>query len=161
MVATRAIREVVGASPTGFSYGHTFSGYPLGCAVGCAVIDTIEEEGLVEAAAAKGDRLSAGLHELARLHPLVHEVRGRGLLQGIELRHPITGDRFEAFERVSSRLVAAARDNGVMIYSCPTPVVNRHMDAVLLAPPLIISEDEIAEALQVLDAALGSIESSL
>jgi adenosylmethionine-8-amino-7-oxononanoate aminotransferase len=161
MVATRAIREVVGASPNGFSYGHTFSGYPLGCAVGCAVIDTIEEEGLVEAAAAKGDRLRAGLHELARRHPLVHEVRGRGLLQGIELRHPMTGDRFEASERVSSRLAAAARDNGVMIYPCPTPVVNRHMDAVLLAPPLIISEEEIAEALQVLDAALGTIESSL
>src|SRR3954469_15582783 len=104
LVASRSIREVVGSAPNGFSYGHTFSGYPLGCAVGCAVIDTIEEEGLVEAAAAKGNRLRAGLQELARRHPLVHEVRGRGLLQGIELRHPITGDRFSASERVSSRL---------------------------------------------------------
>ena len=54
MVATRTVREVVGSSPTGFSYGHTFSGYPLGCAVGCAVIDTIEDEGLVAGAAAQG-----------------------------------------------------------------------------------------------------------
>jgi 4-aminobutyrate aminotransferase-like enzyme len=48
-----------------------------------------------------------------------------------------------------------------MIYSCPTPVVNRQMDAVLLAPPLIISDDEIAETLQVLDAALAAVESSI
>ena len=54
MVATRTVREVVGSSPTGFSYGHTFSGYPLGCAVGCAVIDTIEDEGLVAGAAEQG-----------------------------------------------------------------------------------------------------------
>ena len=54
MVATRAIREVVGTAPNGFSYGHTFSGYPLGCAVGCAVIDTIEDDGLVERSASAG-----------------------------------------------------------------------------------------------------------
>ena len=65
MVATRTVREVVGSSPTGFSYGHTFSGYPLGCAVGCAVIDTIEDEGLVAGAAEKGDRIRAELERMA------------------------------------------------------------------------------------------------
>src|SRR6185436_2843417 len=57
MVASGAIRDVVGTAPNGFSYGHTFSGYPLGCAVGCAVIDTIEQEGLVEGADRKGARI--------------------------------------------------------------------------------------------------------
>jgi adenosylmethionine-8-amino-7-oxononanoate aminotransferase len=161
MIAARSIREVVGSSATGFSYGHTFSGYPLGCAVGCAVIDTIEEAGLVEAAASMGDRLRAGLEELATRHPMIHAVRGRGLLQGLELRHPATGERFAAAERVSSRVSAAARERGLMIYSCPTPVVNRMMDAVLLAPPLVISADEVSEVLQTLDAAVGAVESSL
>ena len=161
MVATRRIREVVGGAPSGFSYGHTFSGYPLGCAVGCAVIDTIEQEGLVAEAARKGELLQAGLERLAAAHPMMYDVRGRGLLRGVELRHPATGERFQATERISGRVVAAARERGVMIYSCPTPVLNGHMDAVMLAPPLIISEAELDEALAAVDHAVGTIESAI
>jgi adenosylmethionine-8-amino-7-oxononanoate aminotransferase len=161
MVATAAIREVVGTAPNGFSYGHTFSGYPLGCAVGCAVIDTIEQEGLVEGADRKGARIRAELAQMASQHPLMHALRGRGLLQGIELRHPSTGERFQAADRISGRLVTAARDRGLMIYPCPTPILNEHMDAVMLAPPLIISDAEIDEMLGTLEAAVTAVESSL
>jgi adenosylmethionine-8-amino-7-oxononanoate aminotransferase len=161
MVATRAVREVVGSSPTGFSYGHTFSGYPLGCAVGCAVIDTIEDEGLVAGAAGKGERIRAELERMASAHPMMAALRGRGLLQGIELRHPATGERFAESERISARVARAARESGLMIYSCPTPIVNRHMDAVMLAPPLIISDAEIDEMLEKLEASIGAVESTL
>ena len=161
MVATAGIRDVVGTAPNGFSYGHTFSGYPLGCAVGCAVIDTIEQEGLVEEADRKGTRIRAELEQMAARHPLMHELRGRGLLQGIELRHPGTGERFAAADRISGRVAAAARERGLMIYPCPTPIVNEHMDAVMLAPPLIISDAEIDELLGSLDAAATAVENSL
>lgn len=161
MVATRRIREVVGSSPNGFSYGHTFSGYPLGCAVGCAVIDTIEAENLVDEAARKGQRLRGGLSQIAGRHPVVHAVRGEGLLQGIELRHPATGERFDASQRVSTRLAAAAKGRGLMIYSSPTPVVNRLMDAVLLAPPLVITVDEIDVLLERLEQSVESLEREL
>ncbi len=161
MVASSAIREVVGTAPNGFSYGHTFSGYPLGCAVGCAVIETIERDGLVEAAAGKGARVRAELERMADRHPLMHAVRGRGLLQGVELRHPTTGERFQAAERISGRVVGAARERGLMVYSCPTPIVNLHMDAIMLAPPLIISDAEIDEMLTTLEAAVAAVESSL
>jgi adenosylmethionine-8-amino-7-oxononanoate aminotransferase len=161
MVATRVIRDVVGNAPNGFSYGHTFSGYPLGCAVGCAVIDTIEEEGLVEAAAVKGDRVRGELEAIARRHPIIAGLRGRGLLQGIELRHPETGKRFTAADRVTGRVVAAARERGVMIYACPTPVLNEHMDAVMLAPPLIVSDDEVAEMLAAVEGAVAAVEATV
>jgi len=161
LVATGRIREVVGSSPTGFSYGHTFSGYPLGCAVGCAVIDTIEREGLVDAAASKGARLRAELEGMAREHPLMHGLRGRGLLQGIELRDPASGERFDRSARVSNRITAAARERGLMIYSCPTPISNQTMDAVLLAPPLIVEHSQIDELLEKLDGALGDVEAAL
>jgi adenosylmethionine-8-amino-7-oxononanoate aminotransferase len=161
MVATRTVREVVGSSPTGFSYGHTFSGYPLGCAVGCAVIDTIEDEGLVAGAAEKGDRIRAELERMASTHPMMAALRGRGLLQGIELRHPATGERFAESERISGRVARAARERRLMIYSCPTPIVNRHMDAVMLAPPLIIADAEIDEMLEKLEASIGAVESAL
>jgi adenosylmethionine-8-amino-7-oxononanoate aminotransferase len=91
----------------------------------------------------------------------MHGLRGRGLLQGIELRHPATGERFAAADRISGRVVAAARELGLMIYPCPTPIVNEHMDAVMLAPPLIISDAEIDEMLGLLDAAVAAVESSL
>jgi taurine---2-oxoglutarate transaminase len=161
MVATRTVREVVGSSPTGFSYGHTFSGYPLGCAVGCAVIDTIEDEGLVAGAAGKGERIRGELERMASAHPMMAALRGRGLLRGIELRHPVTGERFAESERISGRVARAARERGLMIYSCPTPIVNRHMDAVMLAPPLIISDAEIDEMLEKLEASIGAVESAL
>jgi adenosylmethionine-8-amino-7-oxononanoate aminotransferase len=160
MVATRAVREVIETSPNGFSYGHTFSGNPLACAVGCEVIDVIEQEGLVEAAAAKGDLLQARLEELGRRHPTVFDVRGRGLLRGIELRSP-GGGRFPADAGVCSRVAAEAKRRGLMIYSCPTPVGNEHMDALLLAPPLPISPDELDQAVELLDAALGAVEEAL
>ena len=161
MVAARGIREVVGNAANGFSYGHTFSGYPLGCAVGCAVIDTIEQDGLVEAAAARGTAIRAELDRMAAAHPIMAGLRGRGLLQGVELRHPASGERFAASDRVSARVAAAARRRGVMIYSCPTPVLNQHMDAVMLAPPLIIDDDETAEMLAALEGAVAEVEAEV
>jgi len=160
MVASRRVREVVETSPSGFSYGHTFSGNPLGCAVGCEVIDTIAQEGLLEAAEAKGEVLAARLDELRLRHPIMHAVRGLGLLRGIELRQA-DGSRFPAAMGLCSRVSAEAKRRGLMIYSCPTPVGTEQMDALLLAPPLIISESEIDEVAQLLDASLAAVEAAL
>ncbi len=65
------------------------------------MIDTIEEEGLVEAAAEKGARLRADLEELKARHPIMHALRGRGMLQGIELRRP-DGTRFDESDGIST-----------------------------------------------------------
>jgi adenosylmethionine-8-amino-7-oxononanoate aminotransferase len=161
MIASRRIREVVGTSPNGFSYGHTFSGYPLGCAVGCAVIDTLESDDLVEGAARKGERLRRHLEAMAARHPMMYALRGHGLLQGIELRHPETAERFDAGLHISARLSAAAKQRDLMIYSSPAPVVNRMMDAVLLAPPLIITDDEIDTLLERLEQSIDAVEREL
>ncbi len=160
MVAGRRLREVVETSPSGFSYGHTFSGNPLGCAVGCAVIDAIEQDGLLEAAEARGEQLRARLLELADRHPVIADVRGLGLLRGIELRRP-GGGRFGADAGVSGLVSAEAKRRGLMIYACPTPVGNEHMDALLLAPPLIVSESEIDQIAELLDATLEAVEGTL
>ncbi len=160
MVATRRLREVIETSPSGFSYGHTFSGNPLGCAVGCEVIDVIEQEGLLEAATARGEQLHARLEEIGRRHPVVADLRGLGLLRGIELRRP-DGGRFPAAAGVSGLVSAEAKRRGLMIYSCPTPVGNEHMDALLLAPPLIVSEQEIDDVAELLDGALAAVEAAL
>jgi adenosylmethionine-8-amino-7-oxononanoate aminotransferase len=160
MVASRRLREVVETAPSGFSYGHTFSGNPLGCAVGCEVIDVIDQEGLLDAAVARGEQLRARLNELRERHPVIRDVRGLGLLRGIELGRP-DGTRFPAAAGVSGLVSAEAKRRGLMIYSCPTPVGNEHMDALLLAPPLIISEQEIDDVAELLDGTLTAVETAL
>jgi adenosylmethionine-8-amino-7-oxononanoate aminotransferase len=98
---------------------------------------------------------------MAARHPLMYALRGRGLLQGIELGHPAGGERFAASQRITGKVTGAARDRGLMIYPCPTPILNQHMDAVLLAPPLIISDDEVAEMLGLLEESVAAVEASL
>jgi adenosylmethionine-8-amino-7-oxononanoate aminotransferase len=83
------------------------------------------------------------------------------MLQGIELQDPATGDRFDASRKISYKLSGLARDRDLMIYSCPTPVLNRMMDAVLLAPPLIITDAELDIVLERLDDAFGAFERAL
>jgi adenosylmethionine-8-amino-7-oxononanoate aminotransferase len=160
MVASRRLREVVETSPSGFSYGHTFSGNPLACAVGCEVIDVIESEGLLEAATVRGEQLHARLAEIAARHPIVADLRGLGLLRGIELRAP-GGGRFAAADGMSGKVSAVAKRRGLMIYPCPTPVGTEHMDALLLAPPLTVTEAEIDEIAALLDETLAAVEATL
>jgi len=160
MVAARRLREVIETSPSGFSYGHTFSGNPLACAVGCEVIDVIAQDGLLEAATARGEQLHVRLEELAGRHPIMADLRGLGLLRGIELRGA-GGERFPAAAGISGLVSAEAKRRGLMIYSCPTPVGNEHMDALLLAPPLIVSEQEIDDIAELLDGTLTAVEATL
>ena len=72
-----------------------------------------------------------------------------------------TASRFPAAAGVSGLVSAEAKRRGLMIYSCPTPVGNEHMDALLLAPPLIISEQEIDDVAELLDGTLTAVESAL
>jgi 4-aminobutyrate aminotransferase-like enzyme len=129
--------------------------------VGCAVIETIEQDDLVAEADRKGAVIRTQLERMSARHPLMYALRGRGLLQGIELRHLDSGERFDASQRVTGKVTAAARDRGLMIYPCPTPILNQHMDAVMLAPPLVISEDEVAEMLGLLEESVAAVEATL
>jgi acetylornithine aminotransferase len=123
-------------------HGTTFGGNPVVCAAALAVLDTIEREGLLDAATKLGDHLAAGISDLR--HPLIAEVRGIGLWRAIVLAEPIAA----AAEQ-------AARDAGFLV-NAPAA------DVLRLAPPLVITEkalDAFVRALPaVLDAArVGSI----
>ncbi len=116
-------------------HGSTFGGNPLACAAALAVLDIIEEEGLVEAARQKGTWL---LQHLQRIeHPRVREVRGLGLMVGIELR-----------ERATPYLRALQEKHRVLALPAGPNVIR-------LLPPLVISQDELATVVQALDAVLS------
>lgn len=120
-------------------HGSTFGGNPVACAAGLAVIATIEAEGLLAWASVLGDRLRAGL---AR-DPRVLEVRGQGLLIGLDLHEP-----------AGPQVVATAREHGYLLNS-PAP------QRIRLAPPLVLTDDDASSFLaawpRILDEVCGPV----
>lgn len=121
----------------GGMHGSTFGGNPVVAAVALAVLDTIERDGLLARTTALHARLGAGL--IARGHGVVSGVRGRGLL----IAATITGSR-------AAELEAAAREHGLLVNAVAA-------DAIRLAPPLVISDAEVTEALDRWDAATAQV----
>ena len=122
-------------------HASTFGGNPLACAAGLAVVETLEREGLVAAAAARGERLQAGLRALAARYPgSIADVRGWGLLVGAEL-----GD---GEPRSAPELARAALDAGLLLVPAGPRVLR-------FVPPLIVSDAEIDEALALVERVLA------
>ncbi len=140
---TEALREFLIPNP--FIHLSTFGGSDLACAVALEVLAVIEETGLVDHAAAMGQRLFAGLVRVAAGHPdVIADVRGLGLMAGVEYREDSMGPR------MSFHL---ARHGVLAIYSGNQPAVMR------LMPALVVGEDEVDYLLGALDAALDDLES--
>ena len=124
---------------------------PLPSAVGLAVLDVITEERLPERAAVMGARLKAGLLELAERYPIIGDVRGRGLLLGVEL----VTDRAtrEPADALGERATDECLTRGLSMN------IVRHVGANSvwrIAPPLTVSEDEIDLALSIMDDSLAA-----
>jgi adenosylmethionine-8-amino-7-oxononanoate aminotransferase len=135
---------------------NTYGGHPVACAVGLKNIEIIEREGLVDRARDVGDFLRGSLEAALDGHPLVGEVRGMGLLIGVELvtdvytRQPIEEDR-------SAAVVNACAEMGVIVGRNGSTVPGL-CNVLILAPPFIVTEDEchkITDAIKrALDAAV-------
>jgi adenosylmethionine-8-amino-7-oxononanoate aminotransferase len=155
LAMTGAIADVFAAAPEGFPYGHTYSGNPVGCAVAAEVLRTIQDDDLLTNSQQMGKRLQEGLDLIAAGSPHIGQVRGRGLLQGLELVRdkqslaPLPG--------ASNRLQALAHDRKMMIYSCPTPLADLVIEAVMLAPPLTITETDVDEILNRLSDSVAQL----
>ncbi len=129
----------------------TFGGHPTACAVADCVLDILEREQLVERAAEVGERLRKRLATLEG-HPNVAQVRGRGLLLGIELvRDRETLEPFAPEDRLTQRVVGAGLRHGVFFYPGGTDPAR---DAIVLGPPFIIGDDEVEMIASVLETAI-------
>lgn len=126
----------------------TFLGNPLACAAATASLHEIARRGLPERAAAIGSEWKAELAHLMERHPTVREVRGRGLMLGVELVEPETGE--PATERARRIVVEALRRGWILLADGP------FANVLALTPPLTISRELLAEATSLLDALLGS-----
>ena len=138
VVTTRAIAE---SFQTGMEYFNTFGGNPVSCAIGLSVLDVIEEEKLQANAHVLGERLLNGLGELQAEHPIIGDVRGRGLFLGFELVRD--RDTLEPAAEEATYLVNRMKDGGVL-NSTDGPLDN----VIKLKPPLVFTN---ANADQFLD----------
>jgi len=137
-----------------FNQLSTYGGHPVACAVGLENLNIIEEQGLVANAAAMGERLRSGLRGVQAHREVVGEVRGKGLLVGIELAEPGTTTPLPA-EQVN-RVIAAAQEHGVIVGKNSATVPSLEC-VITLSPPLVITAEEIDRIVAVLDMALGEI----
>lgn len=121
------------------NHGSTFGGNPLACAAGLAVLTTIETQRLADHAAEVGSYLLEGLRRIAALHPIVTDVRGLGLMVGMDL------------SREAAPIVDACRERGLLVNAVKP-------NTLRMVPPLIITRADVDEAVRILDTALSAVE---
>jgi 4-aminobutyrate aminotransferase len=130
------------------AHASTFGGNPVSCAAALATMKLLRER-LIANAADVGAHLMAGLKGLSDRHPLVGDVRGRGLMVGVEL----VRDR-QTKERASEErnaVVLAAFKRGLL-------VLGAGKNAIRFSPPLVLTRDQADEAVRIFDEALGEVD---
>ena len=120
-------------------HSSTFGGNPLACAAGTATLHALTQDGLIENAKSMGEKFSHGLEELKSKHKIIREVRGKGLMIGVELK----------FE-VKNILMEGIKNGLLLLYS--------GRNILRFLPPLVISEEDTVKTLQILDELLTNEE---
>jgi 4-aminobutyrate aminotransferase-like enzyme len=147
VVTTRAIAD---AFANGMEYFNTFGGNPVSAAIGLAVLDVIADEGLQENARGVGERLLAGLHELATRHEPIGDVRGMGLFVGFELVRD--RDTREPDAELAGEIANRAAERGVLL-STDGPFHN----VIKIKPPLVFSAADAGRLVETVDAVLTEL----
>jgi len=153
------IGQVFTEKGASFIHGFTMEGNPVSAVACLTVLDIIEKEGLVERSARLGEYFFQRGRERLSHHPAVGDIRGKGLLMGIELvKNKETKEPFDPTLRAANRLQQIAMEHGVMGY--PTTGVDNGVrgDTFLVSPPFIVTEGEIDMAFGMLDEALIDFE---
>ena len=149
------------AAGESFRHGETFTGHAVTAAAGLATLDYIATRNLVERAAEMGAILGAALHDFSDL-PIVGDVRGLGLLWGLELvADKATKAPFPRSLGVSERVAEAAFAEGLVVTAGSGGIDGESGDTITLAPPYVITPSDIDEIVTRLRAALLVVHQEL
>ncbi len=144
MLCSGAIYEAIENGSGFFQHGHTYLGHPAATAAGLAVITAMEQRNLIPRVREQGAKLDAALREPFGQHPHVGDIRGRGLFQGLEsVEDRSTKTPFDPAREIAPKIKAAAFEAGLICYPMQGTRDGAAGDHVLLAPPFIISDEEI------------------
>jgi L-2,4-diaminobutyrate transaminase len=139
-----------------FAHGFTYSGHPVGAAAAMANLDILLGEDLVGNAARVGAYLQARLREQVGAHPLVGEIRGVGLIAGVELvADRATRQPFDPAAKVGQRVAARCLEDGLIVRALPVGHV------LALSPPLCITREQVDQVVDGLDRGIRAVADEL
>jgi len=161
MVGSRVI-DAIAAGSGFFQHGHTYIGHPVACSAALAVQTVLERDALVPRCAEQGRKLRARLALAFERHPHVGDVRGRGLFIALELVRDRAGkEPFDPAAKLHAKVKRAALDAGLLCYPIGGTIDGVRGDHVLLAPPFIVTDDEldqiVARLARALDVAVAQV----
>ena len=152
--ATDAVAEPIAAGGLNVMF-HTFGAHPAACAAADKVLEIMTDENLVERAATMGAKLNTDLSAALSNHPNVAEVRGRGLLQGVEIvKNRDTLEQFAIEDNITNKIVGKALELGVFFYGGGTGVVR---DVLVMGPPFIIDDADIDKMVTTLIESIDAV----
>ncbi|KGE01452.1 hypothetical protein JL37_01200 [Achromobacter sp. RTa] len=158
--AVMAQQRIVQAMQQGsgfFQHGHTYLGHAVACAASLAVQDVIRRDGLLARVRGQGAGLRERLQRALGDHPHVGDIRGRGLFMGVELvQDRASKQTFDPALSLHARIKREAMARGLMVYPMGGTIDGRQGDHVLLAPPFIVTDDELDQLTERLAGAIDA-----
>jgi adenosylmethionine-8-amino-7-oxononanoate aminotransferase len=155
LLTSARIYDAIAAGSGFFQHGHTYMGHAMAAAGAGAVLRAIHDRGLLAQVRTRGAQLQAALEARFGQHPHIGDIRGRGLFRGLEL----VADRetkavFDPARKLHAKVKAAAMAEGLICYPMGGTIDGQRGDHILLAPPFIITADQIAELTEKLGRAV-------
>jgi adenosylmethionine-8-amino-7-oxononanoate aminotransferase len=159
LLASDKIIEPIRKGSGLFQHGHTYIGHSTACAAALAVQQVIQRDNLMPQVRSRGEYLRTALRERLGGHPHVGDIRGRGLFMGVELVKDRTNKTpFDPSLKLHAKIKSQAKANGLMIYPMGGTIDGQLGDHILLAPPFIVTENQIDE---IADLLARSIEQAV
>ena len=158
LLASATIYDAVVSGSGFFQHGHTYTGHAAACAGALAVQLAVKNRGLLAQVQSRGRALEARLRARFGEHAHVGEIRGRGLFWALELVEDRASKRpFDPKRKINARLKLGALENGLMCYPMGGSLDGVAGDHVLLAPPYIITESQLDEAVEKLARSIDEV----
>ncbi len=159
VIASDKVIEPFIKNHTNFIGGHTYSGNPLSAAVGMAVLKVIKEQKLVENSAVQGQYLLESLRDRLASYRSVGEVRGKGLMVGVEfVKNRTTKEPYPAQAKFAARVTDEAAQRGAVIYPGTGTADGILGDHILLTPPYIITRAQIDDLVTIVADSIAAAE---
>ena len=155
MLCTKKIYNAIGSGTGFFQHGHTYMGHPVACAAGLAVMRAILDRNLLKSVNQRSIQLFNELTIKFKTHSNVGDIRGRGLFVGLELvKDRDTKKPFDPSLKIAANIKRAAFEAGLICYPMSGTRDGKWGDHILLAPPFIIDEKQVAELIEKISVSL-------
>ncbi|MBS1239143.1 MAG: hypothetical protein H6R38_461 [Deltaproteobacteria bacterium] len=158
-LVSNAVAAAVQTKGAAFEGVHTCCGHLLGSRVATVILNYMDQNDLVRNSKRQGERLLQGLNEIKAGHASVGDVRGLGLMCGVEfVKDKTTREPFPPELKVAERIMDACLERGLIVFPGHGTLEGTTGDHLLIGPPLVIAANQVADLLTTLEEAIGAVE---